>query len=134
MSAQRNGSGDGAHNGMSYEVPRPRAEWLRKRREEAARLPDENFSQMHYARRGVTTEEMNCVALKEKLAPEEVREEVAAGRMIIPANKNHLRYKLEPMCIGRASLTKINANLGASPVCASLAGGALAACCGVPRG
>src|SRR3954469_10032179 len=114
MSAQRNGSGDGAHNGMSYEVPRPRAEWLRKRREEAARLPDENFSQMHYARRGVTTEEMNCVALKEKLAPEEVREEVAAGRMIIPANINH--PELEPMAIGVASCCKINANIGNSAV------------------
>src|SRR5437868_411372 len=114
MSAQRNGSGDGAHNGMSYEVPRPRAEWLRKRREEAARLPDENFSQMHYARRGVTTEEMNCVALKEKLAPETVREEVAAGRMIIPANINH--PELEPMAIGVASLCKINANIGNSAV------------------
>src|SRR3954465_5561500 len=114
MSAQRNGSGDGAHNGMSYEVPRPRAEWLRKRREEAARLPDENFSQMHYARRGVTTEEMNCVALKEKLAPEEVREEVAAGRMIIPANINH--PELEPMAIGVASRCKINSNIGNSAV------------------
>src|SRR3954470_8722683 len=118
MSAQRNGSGDGAHNGMSYEVPRPRAEWLRKRREEAARLPDENFSQMHYARRGVTTEEMNCVALKEKLAPEEVREEVAAGRMIIPANINH--PELEPMAIGVASCCKINANIGNSAVSSNI--------------
>ena len=57
------------------------------------------------------------MALREPhLTPEQIRAEVAAGRMIIPANKVHLKYKLEPMCIGRASLTKINANMGASPV------------------
>src|SRR5207237_5522787 len=57
------------------------------------------------------------VALREPHpSPEQIRAEVAAGRMIIPANKVHLKFKLEPMCIGRASLTKINANMGASPV------------------
>src|SRR5205085_12076796 len=50
------------------------------------------------------------------LTAEQIRVEVAAGRMIVPANKVHLKYKLEPMAIGRASLTKINANMGASPV------------------
>ncbi len=50
------------------------------------------------------------------LSPEQVRDEIAAGRMVIPANKVHLQYKLDPMCIGRASKTKINANIGASPV------------------
>ncbi|HLL89005.1 MAG TPA: phosphomethylpyrimidine synthase ThiC, partial [Tepidisphaeraceae bacterium] len=50
------------------------------------------------------------------LTPEQVRDEVAAGRMVIPANKNHLKHKLDPMAIGRASRTKINANMGASPV------------------
>src|SRR5690606_23799299 len=50
------------------------------------------------------------------LSPEQVRDEVAAGRMIIPANRKHLGYKLDPMCIGRAGGTKINANMGASPV------------------
>ena len=60
---------------------------------------------------------MKRVALREPhLTAEQIRDEVAAGRMIIPANKVHLKYKLEPMCIGRASLTKINANMGASPV------------------
>ncbi|MGB0741839.1 MAG: phosphomethylpyrimidine synthase ThiC, partial [Planctomycetaceae bacterium] len=46
----------------------------------------------------------------------QIRDEVAAGRMVIPANRTHLQYNLKPMCIGRASLTKINANMGASPV------------------
>jgi phosphomethylpyrimidine synthase len=50
------------------------------------------------------------------LTAEQIRAEVAAGRMIIPTNKVHLTYKLEPMCIGRAALTKVNANMGASPV------------------
>src|SRR5208282_5830332 len=50
------------------------------------------------------------------LTAAQIRTEVAAGRMIVPANKVHLKYKLEPMCIGRAGLTKINANMGASPV------------------
>src|SRR5690606_22407115 len=50
---------------------------------------------------------------------EQVRDEVAAGRMIIPANTVHLDYRLDPMAIGRASHTKINANMGASPVSSS---------------
>ncbi|PYX70113.1 MAG: thiamine biosynthesis protein ThiC, partial [Acidobacteria bacterium] len=69
---------------------------------------------MHYARRGVITEEMSFIAHKEKLAPELVRDEVARGRMIIPANINH--PELEPMAIGVASLCKINANIGNSAV------------------
>jgi len=63
------------------------------------------------------TAQMKRVTLREPhLSAEQIRAEVAAGRMIIPANKVHLQYKLEPMAIGRASLTKINANMGASPV------------------
>src|SRR3989440_119718 len=78
-------------------------------------------TQLEAARDGVVTPEMKRVALREPhLSPEQIRVEVAAGRMIIPANKVHLGYKLEPMCIGRASLTKINANLGASPVSSDL--------------
>ena len=73
-----------------------------------------NFSQMHYARQGVITEEMSFIAHKEKLTPELVRDEVARGRMIIPANINH--PELEPMAIGVASLCKINANIGNSAV------------------
>src|SRR5947207_2769538 len=98
----------------SYEVPKPRAEWLSKRHQQAARSGDQNFSQMHYARLGMITEEMEYVARKEKLTPELVRDEVAGGRMIIPANVNH--PELEPMAIGVASLCKINANIGNSAV------------------
>src|SRR5438045_3790901 len=98
----------------SYEVPKPRAEWLSKRHQQAARSDDQNFSQMHYARLGMITEEMEYVAPKEKLTPELVRDEVAGGRMIIPANINH--PELEPMAIGVASKCKINANIGNSAV------------------
>ena len=71
-----------------------------------------NFSQMHYARKGVITEEMQYVAQREKLTPELVRDEVARGRAIIPANINH--HNLEPMGIGSAFFCKINANIGNS--------------------
>jgi phosphomethylpyrimidine synthase len=74
-------------------------------------------TQLEWARLGVVTPEMRRVAEQEPhLGPEQVRDEVAAGRMIIPANKVHLAYGLDPMCIGRASKTKVNANMGASPV------------------
>jgi len=80
-------------------------------------LDREGRTQLENARVGVVSEEMKRVALREAhLSPEQIRGEIAAGRMIVPANKVHLKYKLEPMCIGRASLTKINANMGASPV------------------
>jgi len=98
-------------NGNGYTVPQPRAEWLARRKKESA---TGNFSQMHYARQGVITEEMGFIAHKEKLTPELVRDEVARGRMIIPANINH--PELEPMAIGVASLCKINANIGNSAV------------------
>ena len=71
-----------------------------------------NFSQMHYARQGVITEEMAYVALREKISPEVVRSEVARGRAIIPANIHH--RNLEPMGIGVAFGCKINANIGNS--------------------
>src|SRR5437879_4687454 len=71
-----------------------------------------NVSQMHFARQGVITEEMEYVAKREKLEPELIRSEVARGRMIIPANLNH--RNLEPMAIGIASKCKINANIGNS--------------------
>jgi phosphomethylpyrimidine synthase len=74
-------------------------------------------TQLEHARLGRITPEMQRVADREPhLSPEQVRDEVAAGRMVIPANKVHLGYQLDPMAIGRASLTKINANMGASPV------------------
>src|SRR5229473_3130090 len=104
-----NGNGSNGHH--SEHVPQPRAEWLARRKKENT---SGNFSQMHYARQGVITEEMGFIAHKEKLTPELVRDEVARGRMIIPANINH--PELEPMAIGVASLCKINANIGNSAI------------------
>ncbi|MFN0197563.1 MAG: phosphomethylpyrimidine synthase ThiC [Planctomycetaceae bacterium] len=75
------------------------------------------ITQLESARLGTVTAEMRRVAEREPhLSAEQIRDEVAAGRMIIPANKVHLSYRLDPMCIGRASKTKVNANMGASPV------------------
>jgi phosphomethylpyrimidine synthase len=84
-----------------------------------ARAPEgfEPVTQLEHARLGAVTPEMRRVAEREPhLTPEQVRDEVAAGRMVIPANKVHLGHQLDPMAIGRASSTKINANMGASPV------------------
>ena len=77
-----------------------------------------NVTQMHYARQGVVTEEMQYVAKREKLDPELVRSEVARGRAIIPANINH--RNLEPMGIGIAFKCKINANIGNSAVTSNI--------------
>ncbi|MBX3372907.1 MAG: phosphomethylpyrimidine synthase ThiC [Phycisphaeraceae bacterium] len=74
-------------------------------------------TQLEHARLGVITPQMRRVAEREPhLSPEQVRDEVAAGRLIIPANRRHLDLALDPMGIGRASRTKVNANMGASPV------------------
>jgi phosphomethylpyrimidine synthase len=74
-------------------------------------------TQLEYARLGQVTDVMRRAAEREAhLTPEQIRVEVAAGRMIIPCNTVHLGYKLAPLAIGRASQTKINANMGASPV------------------
>jgi phosphomethylpyrimidine synthase len=74
-------------------------------------------TQLEHARLGTVTPAMRRVAEREDhLTAEQVRDEVAAGRMIVPANPAHLAGRLDPMAIGRAARTKINANLGASPV------------------
>jgi phosphomethylpyrimidine synthase len=75
-------------------------------------------TQLHYARRGVVTPEMEFIAIREGLDPEFVRSEVARGRAIIPANINHPEG--EPMVIGRNFLVKINANIGNSAVSSSI--------------
>src|SRR5438093_7922591 len=75
-------------------------------------------TQMHYARKGVVTPEMEFVALREGVSPELVRSEVARGRAIIPANINH--PESEPMIIGRSFLVKINANIGNSAIASSI--------------
>ena len=72
------------------------------------------MTQLHYARKGEITPEMEFIAMREGLPAEFVRDEVARGRAIIPANINHL--ELEPMIIGRNFLVKINANIGNSAV------------------
>lgn len=74
------------------------------------------MTQIEQARAGVVTPQMQYVAQRENLAAEVVRDEVARGRMVIPANKVHLQGRLEPMCIGVASACKINANIGNSAV------------------
>jgi phosphomethylpyrimidine synthase len=80
--------------------------------------PGATVTQMHYARKGLVTPEMEFVALREGLLPEFVRDEVARGRAIIPANVNH--PESEPMAIGRNFLVKINANIGNSAVTSSI--------------
>ena len=75
-------------------------------------------TQLHYARRGIVTPEMEFIAVREGLDAEFVRSEVARGRAIIPANINH--PELEPMIIGRNFLVKINANIGNSAVSSSI--------------
>ena len=85
-----------------------RAAWVARRRDDPIR------TQMHYARQGGITPEMEYVARRENLTPESIRDEVAQGRMIIPANVWHTN--LEPMCIGVASKCKVNSNIGNSAV------------------
>mgnify|MGYP001210803263 CR=1 FL=1 len=80
--------------------------------------PGRNVTQMHYARKGIVTPEMEFVAIREQVDPEFVRSEVAAGRAIIPANVNH--PESEPMIIGRKFHVKINANIGNSAVASSI--------------
>ena len=79
-------------------------------------------TQILKARAGEITPEMEFVAKRENLTAELICEEVAKGRMVIPANINHLSKKLEPMCIGIASKCKINSNIGNSAVTSDIAG------------
>ncbi len=95
-------------------LPKRRQEWIDRR----VHRGDKNHSQMHYARRGVITEEMRFVALRENVDPEFVRSEIARGRAIIPANRKH--PETEPMIIGRNFLVKINANIGNSALGSSI--------------
>jgi phosphomethylpyrimidine synthase len=102
------GPGSDARAGL----PPLRAPWI-ERRGRGSRV-----SQLHYARRGEVTEEMEFAAIREGLTPELVRSEIARGRAILPANINH--PELEPMIIGRAFHVKINANIGNSAVKSSI--------------
>ena len=93
-------------------LPKLRAPWVEARKGHASP------TQLHYARKGEITPEMAFIAAREGLPAEFVRDEVARGRAIIPANINHL--ELEPMIIGRNFLVKINANIGNSAVTSSI--------------
>ena len=91
-----------------------RADWI------STRQGHEVVTQLHYAKSGEITPEMQHVAMREKLEPEFVRSEVARGRMIIPANIRH--PELEPMCIGVNSACKVNANIGNSQITSDIDG------------
>jgi len=93
-------------------LPKLREPWVAPRRGTGA------VTQLHFARRGTVTPEMEFVAIREGLDPEFVRSEIARGRAIIPANVNH--PELEPMIIGRNFAVKINANIGNSAVSSSI--------------
>ncbi|HEX4568568.1 MAG TPA: phosphomethylpyrimidine synthase ThiC, partial [Vicinamibacterales bacterium] len=93
-------------------LPKLRESWV------SPRSGAQTVTQLHYARKGVVTPEMEFVAIREGLDPGFVRSEVARGRAIIPANINHV--ELEPMIIGRNFAVKINANIGNSAVRASI--------------
>ena len=93
-------------------LPKLREPWIR------ARAGASGITQLAYARRGEITEEMEFIALRERMSPEFVRSEVARRRAIIPANIRHL--ELEPMIIGRHFAVKINANIGNSAVTSTI--------------
>ncbi len=110
-------------------LPAPRSAWIEGRADTEAIRPGPRRSvrraqagraptQLHYARQGVVTPEMEFIALREGLPAEFVRAEVALGRAIVPANINH--PEIEPMIIGRNFLVKINANIGNSAVTSSI--------------
>jgi phosphomethylpyrimidine synthase len=95
-----------------------REEWKGERVAPRRAKPGKNLSQMHYAKQGIVTPEMEYVALRENCDVELVRSEVASGRAIIPNNVNH--PESEPMIIGRKFLVKVNANIGNSAVTSSI--------------
>jgi phosphomethylpyrimidine synthase len=94
-------------------LPKIRKEWI-----EAREGKHERYTQMHFARKGMITEEMLFVAEREGVEPEFVRSEIERGRAIICCNKNHL--ELEPQIIGRMFKVKINANIGNSAITSSI--------------
>jgi phosphomethylpyrimidine synthase len=94
-------------------LPKMRKEWI-----DAREGKFERYTQMHFARKGMITEEMLFVAERENVEPEFVRSEVARGRAIICSNKRHL--ELEPQIIGRMFKVKINANIGNSAITSSI--------------
>ncbi len=106
-------------NGFKEEEGPRRQEWFPGAQRRPLRAkPGANVTQMHYAKKGIITPEMEYIAIRENVTPEFVRSEVARGRAIIPSNINH--PESEPMIIGRNFLVKINANIGNSAVASSI--------------
>lgn len=91
-----------------------REKWIEKRISNGDKTP----TQLYYARKGIITEEMKYVALRENIDPEFIRQEIANGKAIIPANIKHT--ELEPIIIGKNFLVKINANIGNSALSSSM--------------
>lgn len=94
-------------------LPKLRQQWV-----DARKGNHECYAQMHFAKKGMITEEMEYIAAREGLDPDFVRSDVARGRTIICSNKKHL--ELEPQFIGRIFKVKINANIGNSAVTSSI--------------
>lgn len=106
-------------NGFQQEDPRANLEVFPGLKRKPLRAKKgKNVTQLHYARKGIITPEMEFIAIRENVAPEFVRDEVARGRAIIPSNINH--PESEPMIIGRNFYVKINANIGNSAVSSSI--------------
>ena len=96
-------------------IPRIRNNWIAVRKTKSLR----SQTQLHYAKKGIVTPEMEFVAIREQCSPRVVRDEIAHGRAFLPANIHH--PEAEPMIIGRKFLTKINANIGNSSVSSNMA-------------
>ncbi|WP_440669211.1 phosphomethylpyrimidine synthase ThiC [Bacillus subtilis] len=101
-----------------YKKANPNVSYPGLKRKPLRAKAGQNVTQMHYAKKGIITPEMEFIAIREHVSPEFVREEVASGRAIIPSNINH--PESEPMIIGRNFHVKINANIGNSAVTSSI--------------
>ncbi|MGV4321114.1 phosphomethylpyrimidine synthase ThiC [Bacillus mojavensis] len=101
-----------------YKKANPNVSYPGLKRKPLRAKAGQNVTQMHYAKKGIITPEMEFIAIREHVSPEFVRDEVASGRAIIPANINH--PESEPMIIGRNFHVKINANIGNSAVTSSI--------------
>lgn len=101
-----------------YKKANPNVSYPGLKRKPLRAKAGQNVTQMHYAKKGIVTPEMEFIAIREHVSPEFVRDEVASGRAIIPSNINH--PESEPMIIGRNFHVKINANIGNSAVTSSI--------------
>ncbi|QNK37664.1 phosphomethylpyrimidine synthase ThiC [Bacillus subtilis] len=101
-----------------YKKANPNVSYPGLKRKPLRAKAGQNVTQMHYAKKGIITPEMEFIAIREHVSPEFVRDEVASGRAIIPSNINH--PESEPMIIGRNFYVKINANIGNSAVTSSI--------------